>query len=276
MNSLTQPAAIMGGVPTSNANRLSIARAFARGAATYDTFAELQRQVADRLLAQLPSIEASACVLDLGCGTGYCTQQLQARAPATLLALDLALPMLSATAQRCGASNNLQLIGGDAQTLPLHNDSVDWIVSSLTLQWCSDITKVFAELGRVLRPGGRVLLSTLGPQTLQELRAAWAGVDNRQHSNGFVPASALQAAAGAANLQVSLHAELKIRHYPSLRALAMELKGLGANAVASAVSPGVTAPSAFQAASAAFAQHGDTAGIPVSWEIYYLQLQKPE
>ena len=256
-----------------NAARQRVARAFARGAPTYDRHAELQRHVADRLLRQMPTINDDATVVDLGCGTGYCTQLIRQRTSmATVIGLDLAVPMLQLTRQRCG--ERLPLLCADAQSLPLRDASSDLIVSSLTVQWCNDVRKLFAELQRVLRPGGCVLLSTLGPETLQELRAAWAQVDASRAGNEFVSHAVLLAAAHAAGLYANITTELRVRHYQSLNALVRELKALGANAATSA-NPIVAAPAAFKAASAAFANKREPSGIPVSWEIFYLRLQKP-
>ncbi|MGP1609206.1 MAG: methyltransferase domain-containing protein, partial [Burkholderiales bacterium] len=207
--------------------RAHIARSFGQAAAHYDEFAALQRAVADRLLlhAHAPAPET---VLDLGCGTGYCAGRLRAQFPdANVVALDLALPMLRASATR--VSEDTRLLCGDLQALPLRSASCDLAVCSLALQWCADVPRVFAELWRVLRPGGQALLSTFGPATLGELRAAWSSVDRHVHVNGFPPRAQLQQAAGAAGFDVRIATELHTRHYPALRALARELKGIGAH-----------------------------------------------
>jgi len=250
--------------------RERIARAFARSADSYDQHADLQRAVADQLLALLPSSSIADHVLDLGCGTGYCTRQLQSLLPAaTMLALDLAEPMLHRTRK---VPTVLPLCA-DAQQLPLQASCMDLIVSSLAIQWCSDVDALLAGLHRVLRPGGTVLLSTLGPQSLHELRSAWQGIDQRMHSNRFTALAALEQAATAAGFVLDCARELRIRHYASLRALARELKGLGANAVLESGSSSVS-PAGFRAAEAAFARNRQAAGIPVQWEVFYLQLRR--
>jgi malonyl-CoA O-methyltransferase len=255
--------------------RERIARAFSRGATSYDDHAELQRHVADRLLDQLPLLTTPATLLDLGCGTGYCTQRLQQRLPAAeVVAIDLAEPMLQKTRTRCGKKS--ALLCGDAVAMPLHGDCIDLLFSSLTVQWCTDINALFREFQRVIRPGGSALVSTLGPRTLQELRAAWQHVDARPHSNRFHRHEELLAAIAAAGLVGELETELRIRYCESLTALAHELRGLGANTVATSQSPSSVSPLAFKKASAAFAQQRDSLGIPVSWEIFYLRLHKPE
>ena len=61
---------------------------------------------------------------------------------------------------------------GDAEHLPLASQSVDLVFSSLAIQWCARPHLLFAELARVLRPGGRCLFTSLGPDTLRELRTS--------------------------------------------------------------------------------------------------------
>jgi len=74
----------------------------------------------------------------------------------------------------------------DAAHIPLRDASVELVFSNLALPWCEDLSGVFAECQRILRPGGLLLFSTLGPATLQELRAAWSTIDNRPHVHVFL------------------------------------------------------------------------------------------
>jgi malonyl-CoA O-methyltransferase len=250
-----------------------IARSFGHAAARYDDFAELQREVADHLLTCV-ALKSPATALDLGCGTGYCTSKLAARFPsAQLFALDLALPMLHATSMR--APHDTQLLCADMQALPLRDAGVDLAVSSLTLQWCADPQRAFAELFRIVRPGAQSLISTFGPGTLQELDAAWRATDAHVHVNRFIDLAALQRAAQSAGFVVRAERELKLRHYASLRALARELKGIGAHNMNGGRARGLTSPTTFARAEQAFSRNSVPGqGIPVTWELYYLDLRK--
>ena len=73
-------------------------------------------------------------------------------------------------------------VRADAYSLPFRDGAFDLVFSSLMLQWCDDLDAVFAEIARVLRPGGLLLFSTFGPGTLAELREAWARERRRQQS----------------------------------------------------------------------------------------------
>ncbi len=72
-------------------------------------------------------------------------------------------------------------VQGDAMSLPLRTASVDLVFSNLLLPWIDDLQAAFAEVARVLRKGGLFLFSTLGPDSLSEIREAWASVDDGPH-----------------------------------------------------------------------------------------------
>ena len=141
---------------------------FEHAADTYDAAAVLQREIADRLLERLDVVRLKPrVILDIGCGTGYDVRELAKRYPrAHILGLDIAETMARRARGKSGLWNRMTgrcvFSCGDAERLPLAPDSVDMIVSNLTLQWC-DPRAVFAEAGRVLRPGGTmILIETLG------------------------------------------------------------------------------------------------------------------
>lgn len=252
--------------------RKHVARSFGRAASHYDAFADLQRAVADRLLGMLDATPPDIA-LDVGCGTGYCSAHLARRFPDTqLLALDLAVPMLRAASARVPPQSSL--LCADMNALPLQGGSVDLAVSSLALQWCGEPKRVFSELWRVLRPGGRAVLSTFGPATLNELRAAWRAVDEHVHVNRFPGQAQLQQAAAGCGFAATIARDVQLRHYPSLRALARELKGIGANNMNDAGPRGLTPRAAFARAEQEFIKGLTGQGVPVTWELYYLDLRK--
>ncbi|MFU8832240.1 MAG: methyltransferase domain-containing protein, partial [Wenzhouxiangella sp.] len=158
---------------------IAVARAFSRAATNYDRHAVLQREVGERLLGRLDGlIFKPGLILDLGCGTGVQAQALNQRfGDARVVAMDLALPMLDAASSRRGWwKKRFDCVAGNATALPLAEASFDLVYSNLMLQWCDDLAGTLASLRRVLKPGGLLLVSTFGRDTLTELRQAWAKV----------------------------------------------------------------------------------------------------
>lgn len=254
--------------------RDSIARSFGDAAASYDTFAMLQRKVADRLMQKIDASIHPLAMLDLGCGTGYCAAKMAKRyTEAALVAMDLALPMLQKTAE---TEDQACLVCGDAQELPFADNAFDLVICSLTLQWCAAPSNVMRELFRILKPGATALLSTFGPASLEALRLAYSSVDDQVHVNEFIPLDAMVEAAHDASLVCTATVETETRHYSSLQALARELKGIGAHNMNSGRPAGLTGKQKFSRACAAFAAMADQqGGVPVDYEILYLQLSKP-
>ncbi|UTW14187.1 malonyl-ACP O-methyltransferase BioC [Marinobacterium rhizophilum] len=255
-------------------NKHRIAESFSRAALTYDAAAELQRQIGHRLLDALPATEA-ARVMDLGSGTGYFTPLLRQRfVSSQLVSLDLAQGMLAyARAHRPDPA--AVWVCGDAEALPLADNSLDLIFSSLAIQWCERPERLFAEIKRVLRPGGRFVVATLGPGTLHELRDAWAQVDGDMHVNRFVPRQQLLAALPPGLKLQDFRTEQRVLRYAQLRQLTAELKGIGAHNMNQGQATGLTGKARVQAFKAAYERHRDPDGLlPATYEVYYLELEK--
>jgi len=171
-----------------------LARNFNRAAAHYRRHAALQQTVCDRLLERLGLFrQEPGTILDLGCGTGHAFAGLRRQYPrARIVGLDLALGMLTES-RRGRWWRRERLVCADAERLPLASGSVDLVFSSLMLQWCVPPDRALAECRRVLRPGGLLLASSLGPDTLKELRSAWDA--SAPDEEGAAPPQSLPAAA---------------------------------------------------------------------------------
>ncbi len=178
-------------------DRRAVARAFGRASAQYDAAARLQAQVRAELLGRLEHFALSpSVILDAGAATAPATVQLVRRYPqAMVVAFDLAHGMLVQAARRLGLRDRLfggrfghpfQRVCGDVHRLPLASGSVQLVFSNLMLQWSDDLDAALREIRRVLAPGGLFTFSSFGPDTLRELREAWAAVDGDAHVNPFV------------------------------------------------------------------------------------------
>lgn len=256
-------------------DKIDVAASFSRSARSYDSVASLQREVGTRLLGSLEQVPAEPeRILDLGCGTGYFSTALRERYPqADYIGLDLAQGMIDVARQRYPDAAHWMV--GDAESLPLAASSVDLVFSSLAIQWCYQPRNLFAELARVLRPGGRCVFTSLGPETLRELRAAWAAVDEHQHVNTFLPAQALESAVGTLpEVALGLEAETFSMEYPRVRDLLAELKTLGAHNVNRDRPAGLTGRKALQGMLDAYEQWRTRGQLPATYDVLFGVLEK--
>ena len=250
-----------------------VRRAFSRAARGYDAVAGVQHSVEAHLLESLEYLgeRTPQVVLDLGCGPGSAAAHMQRRWPkAQVLALDLALPMLAEARRQQHwhpLRRSVQALCADVRALPLAEGSVDVVFSNLCLQWVEDLPAVFAGLRRVLRPGGLLLVSTFGPDTLHELRDAFAAADDAPHVSPFAGIAefgdALMAA-GFAN--PVLDRDATVTRYADLGALMRELRAMGATNALHARRHTLTGRARFARAAAAYATHAGDAMIPATWE----------
>lgn len=159
---------------------------FERSARTYDEYAVLQRKVAEEMLERLQLINISPrYVIDVGCGTGFCTRHLhKIWTRAHILGIDLAAGMVHQASGQKGWFSKQAYCQADAAFLPVNDASIDVVFSNLMLQWCEPVA-VFTEFRRVLSENGLLMFSSFGPDTLKELRHAWAAIDDRPHVIDF-------------------------------------------------------------------------------------------
>jgi len=254
----------------------AVAASFSRAAAVYDSVAHVQREVGVQLLTRLEQLQGvPSTVLDLGCGTGYFYPALRERFPqAQYLGLDLASGMVDYARNRC-MDESVWLVA-DAEALPLASESIDLVFSSLAVQWCARPEHLFAELARVLRPGGCCVFTSLGPDTLCELRAAWAAVDSHQHVNTFLPVDALAAAARRIpGIVVKLERQALRMAYARVRDLLNELKALGAHNMNRSRQPGLTSRRALQGMLQAYEAWRTDGVLPATYEVIFGVLEKP-
>ncbi len=263
----------------------AIRRSFERAAATYAAAASLQKEVARRLDEHLDEMKIQpARILDAGCGPGIGFDHLRARYPqAELIGLDLALAMLQQArghavppslfgrlAKLWQSVPEVRYVCGDIEALPLAKDSVDLVWSNLALQWATDLPAALRQLQRVLRPEGLLLFSSFGPDTLKELRQAFAGLDGYGHVNRFIDmhdVGDMLVHAGFA--QPVMEMELITVTYPDLKSVLRELKEIGAHTVVEGGRGGLMGRREWQQLSENYERCRSEGRLPATFEVIY-------
>jgi malonyl-CoA O-methyltransferase len=209
--------------------RRATRRRFARAVATFDAACAVHDETRARLLERLDYLRIDPRVaVDVGSATGRGARALAQRYPAArVLALDSSLPMLGA-ARAAG----LTAVAGDAERLPLASRSAQLLLANLVLPFCAP-PALFAEAARVLDDGGLLLFATLGPDSLQEIRRAWAAVDRGIHVHAAFDMHDLGDLALAAGLaDPVLDADRLVLTYADAAALFRDIAQCGAANVA--------------------------------------------
>jgi malonyl-CoA O-methyltransferase len=248
-----------------------VRRSFDRAATTFDAAAVLHAEVRDNLLARLDLMAvAPRVVMDAGAGTGHAARALKRRYPkALVIALDSSQRMLRAAGRRQLWLRRFARVQADAERLPLADGSVDLILSSLMLQWCNP-DSVFAEFRRVLAPQGLLCFTTLGPDTLQELRAAWRQVDSHTHVNQFIDMHDIgDALVRGGFASPVLDVERYTLTYLDVRKVAADLKATGAHNATAGRARGLTGRRQFAALQAAYEAFRQEGRLPATYEVVF-------
>jgi malonyl-CoA O-methyltransferase len=256
-------------------DKRQVAASFSKAASSYDSVAELQRAVGSELLSRLPVTGANPSRwLDLGSGTGYFSRELARQwSGSEGIALDIAEGMLRHAQPSGGAE---YFVAGDAERLPLQDECVGLVFSSLAVQWCADFAAVLSEARRVLQPGGVFAFASLCVGTLYELRDSWQAVDGMIHVNRFRQLSDYQHLCAQSGLNVrSLDVLPHVLHYLDVRSLTHELKALGAHNINPGRPGGLTGRARIQALIAAYEQFRQPTGLPATYQVVYAVLEKP-
>ncbi len=263
-------------------------RSFEHAAQSYDAAAVLQHEVCRRMDERLDLIKHQpATILDAGSGTGNALPALRGRYPkARVLALDLALTMLQRGRESAAApwwksffKPPINELCGDIEQLPLATGSVDLAWSNLALQWVNDPDQAFGEFNRVLAPGGLLMFSTFGPDTLKELRTAFASaanVDKHTHVSRFIDLhdiGDILVKRGFADPVMDM--EPFTLTYSDVRALMHDLKAIGAHNVTRDRPPGLTGKSRLAAVTAAYEPLRRDGKLPATFEVVYGHAWKP-
>lgn len=267
-------------------------RAFARAAATVATGDFLAREAESRMAERLDYLKFSPRrILDLGCGRGAGMELLGSRYPsADIIGIDSCLPLLEGTSGDAGIIAQLkQWIGrssgarmrtrccADMEQLPLAASGASMIWSNLALAWVRDPARAFAEFARVLEPGGLLMFSSYGPDTLRELREAFGGIDSYSHTMRFVDMHDLgdmMAASGFATPVVDM--QVLTLTYTDLDGLTRDLRATGETHVATDRRRGLLTPGAWTRLRDAYEAKRHDGRLPATIELIFGHAWKGE
>ena len=272
-----------------------VRRSFEQAAATYDAAAVLQNEVCRRMLERLDYIRLEpGTILDAGSGTGNAVSGLLVHFPdARVIALDIALGMARrarARRPRLALSTaegwrslfgrngqRLAAVCGDIEQLPLATACAGMVWSSLALQWSNELQRAFAEMHRVLAPGGLLMFSTFGPDTLKELRAAFRSVDAHTHVHRFTDMhdiGDLLVACGFADPVMDM--EVITITYADVRELMRDLKAIGARNMTRGRPATLAGKSLLARVAQNYEQERREGRLPATFEVIYGHAWKPQ
>ncbi len=261
------------------ATKSRVAKKFSRAASTYDQAAEIQAIAGNRLFNEYGiglQLSDDSVIMDLGCGTGFFLDKLQKHFhPALMLGVDLSFDMLLAAQKK---SSGLW-VAGDAEKLPFSANSVDLIYSNFALQWCFNLPLLLDELCRVLKPGGELIFTTLGSQSLYELASAWREVDSQPHTNQFVDKGLMRALLETRFTAVRLDSQLLEMQFDTIHDLLRSLKSVGATYHAAA-NQGLMGRKKFIQLAGAYEQFrkhgkdGKSEKLPLTYDVIFVRATK--
>jgi len=149
----------MGTIMGKPGGHTSTARHFGRLATTYDhRYRHYSQVTLGRVLEGL-TLQDTARVLDVGCGTGELEQLILNRYPtASLVGVDVTLEMLAVAREKFREVPRVTFVAGQAESLPFAPEHFDAVVACNMLHHVRSVETMLSECARVLRPRGRVVL----------------------------------------------------------------------------------------------------------------------
>jgi malonyl-CoA O-methyltransferase len=250
----------------------AVRSSFDRAADQYDRHAVLQHEVESRLLERLEHMgHEPSRILDIGCGTGSASHAMADLYPqASIIGLDWSNAMLRKMKQTQTLKNGPLALCADMHAIPLAANSVDAVFSNLAIQWTTELELLLTNIRTVLKPGGIFLFSSFGPDTLHELRTAWAAVDDQPHVNYFVDMHDIgDKVVTAGFVEPVFDIDVITLEYREVITLMRDLKAIGAHNSARGRSAGLTGKEKFSKVIKAYEEFRRGEIYPATYEVVY-------
>lgn len=256
-------------------------RFFARSAIRTRDSDTLAREVERRMVERLDYVRlAPQRFLDAGAGIGQGLNRLADRYPSALpVAVDSAHALLAQVGARSSllvraramfSRRHPRLICADFTNLPFAEGSFQLVWSNLALAWARDPLEAFKEFRRVLDVGGLIMFSTYGPDTLKELRQAFAVADDLPHTLRFIDMHDLGDMLVTAGFsEPVMDMEIITLTYADFETLAADLRFTGQANAASGRRRGLMGRGTFQAMRVAYESMRSQGRLPVTVEVVY-------
>ena len=256
-----------------------VKKAFSSHAAQYETLALVQKRVVDRFIELFMGEGAvPEKLLDIGSGTGRLVSAFRQNLPhLSVTGIDLAHGMVICAKKRFAGCADIMLVCGDAEILPFKNSSFDMVVSTSTFQWLSPLDGPFAEVWRVLKPGGRFCFALFGEKTLFELRDSYnsaislLGKSQADRTHRFADCTTVKAALNSASFgNIDVFDELEIESYANVYSLLRAVNGIGAGSAAGTASTGLAGRSVMLKMMEIYKErYGTDEVVPATYQVLY-------
>lgn len=262
-------------------DRAAVRRMFARAGDGAPEFARVMLAARRALLERLDDIRiVPGRILDLGAGTGSAGRDLARRfRKAHVVSVDPVVSLLRRARSRAPRwFSRHRYVAAEAERLPMSPHSVDLIVSNLAMPWFDPVDDALAECLRILRPGGLLLLGTLGPDTLKELALSWPDRGDSHRMHPFADMHVLgDALVHTGFTDVVMDVERAQYRVPDIWRLCRILSDSGGSSVHSARRRGLSSAASIHAAAARYEPLRRPDGaLPVSVELVFGHAWAPE
>jgi malonyl-CoA O-methyltransferase len=256
-----------------------VKKAFSSHAEQYEALALVQKRVVDRFFELFMGHGViPGKLLDIGSGTGRLVSTFRQHLPQiAVTGIDLAFGMLLCAKKQFAGDADIMLTCGDAETLPFENSSFDMVVSTSTYQWLSPLGAPFAEVWRVLKPGGRFCFALFGEKTLYELRDSYSSAisllhkGNADRTHQFASCSDVVSALKSASfVKIDVFDELEVENYPDVYSLIRAVNGIGAGSAARTIATGLAGRSVMLKMMDIYRErYGMKEVVPATYQVVY-------
>jgi malonyl-CoA O-methyltransferase len=240
----------------------------------------VQKRVVGLLDSRLATVAIPpGLCLDVGTGTGALAAAMLKRVAGQLVVMDIAHGMTRAAAERLPDG---EACDGDARQLPFSDQTFACVVSSSVYQWIECLPSAFAEVSRVLRPGGLFALALFGERTLCELRSshrqavAESGTGQASHVQNFPTLGEVAEAITGAGLACDdLYKGMEVEYHLDVPDLLRQLKKIGASNATADRPRGLASRRVIQSMIKSYEeQYRCESGLPASYEVIIVVARK--